>query len=104
RIIMPETVVALGLFLLLRREDVRLGVATIVVGHVVFTSAYATIIVQARLATLDTTLEAAAADLGATPWRSFRRVTLPLMLPAVIASALLIFSFSFDDVVTSLFL
>lgn len=104
RIIMPETVVAIGLFLLLRRQDVQLGVATIVIGHVVFNSAYATIIIQARLATLDTTLEAAAADLGATPWRAFRRVTLPLILPAVIAAALLTFSFSFDDVVTSLFL
>jgi ABC-type spermidine/putrescine transport system permease subunit II len=104
RIIMPETVVALGLFLLLRREDVQLGVATIVIGHVVFNSAFAIIIIQARLATLDTTLEAAAADLGATPWRAFRRVTLPLILPAVIAASLLTFSFSFDDVVTSLFL
>jgi len=104
RIIMPETVVAIGLFLLLRREDVELGVATIVIGHVVFNSAYATIIIQARMATLDTALEAAAADLGATPWRAFRRVTLPLMMPAVIAAALLTFSFSFDDVVTSLFL
>jgi ABC-type spermidine/putrescine transport system permease subunit II len=104
RIIMPETVVALGLFLLLRRQDVQLGVATIVIGHVVFNSAYATIIIQARMSTLDTTLEAAAADLGATPWRAFRRVTLPLILPAVIAAAFLTFSFSFDDVVTSLFL
>jgi ABC-type spermidine/putrescine transport system permease subunit II len=104
RIIMPETVAAIGLFLLLRRENVQLGVPTIVIGHVVFNSAYATIIIQARMATLDTTLEAAAADLGATPWRAFRRVTLPLILPAVIAAALLTFSFSFDDVVTSLFL
>jgi ABC-type spermidine/putrescine transport system permease subunit II len=49
-------------------------------------------------------LESAAADLGAPPWRVFRRVTLPLILPAVIAASLLVFSFSFDDVVTSLFL
>ena len=53
RIILPETVIALGLFLLLRREDVELGVATIVIGHVVFNSAYATIVIQARMATLD---------------------------------------------------
>jgi ABC-type spermidine/putrescine transport system permease subunit II len=104
RIIMPETVVAIGLFLLLRRYDVNLGVTTIVVGHVVFNSAYATIVVQARMATLSTALEEAAADLGATPWRAFRRVTLPLLAPAVLAAGLLIFSFSFDDVVTSLFL
>ena len=104
RIILPETVIALGLFLLLRREDVQLGVATIVIGHVVFNSAYATVVIQARMATLTETLEQAAADLGATPWRVFRRVTLPLILPAVVVAGLLIFSFSFDDVVTSLFL
>ena len=104
RIILPETVIAIGLFLLLRREDVKLGVATIVIGHVVFNSAYATVVIQARMATLTDTLEQAAADLGATPWRVFRRVTLPLILPAVVVAGLLIFSFSFDDVVTSLFL
>jgi ABC-type spermidine/putrescine transport system permease subunit II len=104
RIILPETVIALGLFLLLRRENVTLGVTTIVIGHVVFNSAYATVVIQARMATLTDTLEQAAADLGATPWRVFRRVTLPLILPAVVVAGLLIFSFSFDDVVTSLFL
>ena len=104
RIILPETVLAIGLFLLLRRYDVGLGVATIVIGHVVFNSAYATIVIQARMSTLSETLEQAAADLGATPWRVFRRVTLPLILPAVIVAGLLVFSFSFDDVVTSLFL
>lgn len=104
RIILPETVIALGLFLLLRRYDVGLGVATIVLGHVVFNSAYATIVIQARLSTLSTALEDAAADLGATPFRVFRRVTMPLILPAVIVAGLLVFSFSVDDVVTSLFL
>jgi ABC-type spermidine/putrescine transport system permease subunit II len=104
RIILPETVLAIGLFLLLRRYDVKLGVATIVIGHVIFNSAYATIVIQARMATLSDTLEQAAADLGATPWRVFRRVTLPLILPAVIVAGLLVFSFSFDDVVMSLFL
>ena len=104
RIILPETVLALGLFLLLRREGVELGIVTIVIGHVVFNSAYATIVIQARMATLTSSLEEAAADLGATPWRVFRRVTMPLIAPAVIVAGLLVFSFSFDDVVTSLFL
>ena len=94
RIILPETVLAIGLFLLLRRYDVGLGVATIVIGHVVFNSAYATIVIQARMSTLSETLEQAAADLGATPWRVFRRVTLPLIMPAVIVAGLLVFSFS----------
>ena len=104
RIILPETVFALGLFILFAQLDIPLGIPAVVVGHVVFLSAYATIILQARFATMNENLEAAAADLGAPPWRVFRRVTMPQILPAVIAGGLLIFSFSFDDVVTSLFL
>lgn len=104
RIILPETVVAIALFLLLRRFGVELGLATIVIGHVVFNSAYATIVLQARFATLSPELEEAAADLGATPWRTFRRVTLPGILPALIVASLLVFTFSLDAVVSSLFL
>jgi ABC-type spermidine/putrescine transport system permease subunit II len=104
RIVLPEVVAAVGLFLLFRRLHVPLGMWTIAAGHVVFNSAYATIIIQARIATLTTTLEEAADDLGASPWRAFRRVTLPLLRPAIVVAALLIFTFSFDDVVTSAFL
>lgn len=104
RIILPEIVAAVGLFLLFRRFDVALGMATVVIGHVVFNSAYATIVIQARIATLSTTLEDAAADLGATPWRTFRRVTLPLLGPAIVVAGLLAFTFSFDNVITSAFL
>jgi ABC-type spermidine/putrescine transport system permease subunit II len=104
RIVLPEVVLALALFLILTRYDVSLGVSTIVMGHVVFNSAYATLIVQARLATMNDVLEEAAFDLGASRWRVFRRITLPLLMPAIVVAALLILSFSFDDVVTSLFL
>jgi ABC-type spermidine/putrescine transport system permease subunit II len=104
RIILPEIVAAVGLFLLFRRFDLGLGMWTVVVGHVVFNSAYATIVIQARMATLSTTLEEAAADLGANRWRVFRRVTLPLLMPAVVVSALLCLTFSLDDVITSQFL
>ena len=104
RIVLPEIVFALGLFLLATKLGLKLGVAMIVIGHVVFNSAYATIIVQARLATLSRTVEEAAADLGATPWRAFRRVTLPLLMPAVLVAGLLTFTFSFDDVIVSQFL
>jgi ABC-type spermidine/putrescine transport system permease subunit II len=104
RIVLPEVVMALALFLILTRYQVALGVPTIVAGHVVFNSAYATLIIQARLATMNEVLEEAASDLGASRWRVFRRVTLPQLMPAVVVAALLILSFSFDDVVTSLFL
>ena len=104
RIVLPEIVAAVGLFLLFRRVNFTLGISTIVAGHVVFSSAYATVIIQARVATLSSELEDAARDLGAIPWRAFRRVTFPLLRPAVIVAGLLIFTFSMDDVVTSAFL
>ena len=67
---------ALGLLVLFSKLHIGFGVWAIVFGHVVFNSAYATIIIQARLASLSSTLEEAAADLGANRWRVFRRVTL----------------------------
>ena len=104
RIILPEVVFATALFFLFLKIHFNLGLTAIVVGHTVWNSAYAAIIIQARMASLDPALEEAAADLGATPWRAFRRVTLSALMPAIIAAGLLAFTFSFDDVVTSLFL
>jgi len=104
RIVLPEVVFALGLFVLFHELHIGYGIGAIIIGHVVFNSAYATIIIQARLATLSETLEEAAADLGANRWRVFRRVTLPLLAPAMLVAAVLTISFSFDDVITSTFL
>jgi ABC-type spermidine/putrescine transport system permease subunit II len=104
RIVLPEVVFALGLFILLKRVGIEFGLGAIVLGHVVFNSAYATIIIQARLATMGPTLEEAAADLGANRWSVFRRVTFPLLAPAVLVAGLLTLTFSFDDVIASQFL
>jgi len=104
RIILPEVVTAVGLFLLAHRVNIPLGFGAIAASHVVFCSAYATIVVQARLAALTRVYEEAATDLGATPWRVFRRVTLALLRPAIVVAGLLSFTFSFDDVISSLFL
>jgi ABC-type spermidine/putrescine transport system permease subunit II len=104
RIVLPEVVFALGLFVLFDRLGIGLGVVAIVLGHVVFNSAYATIIIQARFASMSVALEEAAADLGANRWRVFRRITLPLLTPAIIVSGLLTLTFSLDDVITSQFL
>lgn len=104
RIILPEVVFATSLFFLFLKVHFTLGLGAIVIGHSVWNSAYATVIIQARLVDLDPALEEAAADLGATPWRAFRRVTLMTLLPAIVAAGLLAFTFSFDDVVTSFFL
>jgi ABC-type spermidine/putrescine transport system permease subunit II len=104
RIVLPEVVFATALFFLFLKAHFPLGIVAIIIGHSVWNSAYAAVIVQARLMGLDPAIEEAAADLGATPWRVFRRVTLAALLPAIIASGLLTFTFSFDDVVTSYFL
>jgi ABC-type spermidine/putrescine transport system permease subunit II len=104
RIVLPEVVFALGLLVLFSKLHIAFGVPAIVLGHVVFNSAYATVIIQARLAGLSPSLEEAAADLGANRWRVFKRVTMPLLLPAVLVAGLLCVSFSFDDVIVSQFL
>ena len=82
---------------------IRGGMLRMWIGHSLFSSAVVTLIVRARLQGLDESLEEAAADLGATPVRAFRQITLPLMSPALIAGAMLSFSFSLDNVITSNF-
>ncbi|HZG94052.1 MAG TPA: ABC transporter permease [Mycobacteriales bacterium] len=102
-LVTPEIVDAIAFLIWFVRIDMDLPLARLVVGHSIFSSAVVTLIVRARLQGLDESLEEAAADLGATPFRAFRQITLPLMLPAVIAGALLAFTFSLDDVVISSF-
>ncbi len=79
------------------------GILRLVVGHSVFSSAVVALIVRARLQGLDESLEEAAADLGAPPGRVFRQITLPLMMPAVLAGAMLSFTFSLDNTIVSSF-
>jgi ABC-type spermidine/putrescine transport system permease subunit II len=104
RIMLPEVVFAVALFLLFSKIGFPLGTLAVIIGHTVWNSAYAALIIQARVLTLDPALDDAAADLGASPWRVFRRVTIPGLLPGIAAAGLLAFTFSFDDVVTSYFL
>ena len=82
---------------------VRTGFATIVVAHVMFSISYVALTVRARLRGFDWTLEEAAMDLGASPLRVFRSVTLPLIAPGVVAAALLAFVLSLDDFIITLF-
>ena len=79
------------------------GFHTIIMAHVTFNISYVAIVVRARLADMDPTLEEAAMDLGANPWRTFWRVTFPLILPGVVAGALLAFTLSLDDFVITFF-
>jgi spermidine/putrescine transport system permease protein len=106
-LVTPEIVTGVSLLAfyqwIFRFLDVRLGMHTVILAHVTFSIAYVVLVVLARLRTLDPALEEAALDLGATEWEAFRRVTLPVLLPGIVAAALLAFTISFDDyVITSL--
>ena len=99
----PELVSAIGQMIWFDRIGLYDGLTRLSIGHSLFNIAVVVLIVRARAEGLNEALEEAAADLGARPWRSFLDVTLPLMFPAVMASVLLSFTFSFDDVIISLF-
>ncbi len=79
------------------------GVTTVVLAHIAFCTAYVTVTVQSRLQSADRSLEEAAMDLGATPFRAFMDVTLPIIAPALVSSWLLSFTLSLDDLVISSF-
>jgi spermidine/putrescine transport system permease protein len=80
-----------------------LGFATILIAHVMFNLSFVVITVRSRLIGFDRSLEEAAQDLGATPWETFRLVTLPLIMPGVLSAALLAFALSIDDFVITNF-
>ena len=102
-LVTPEIVDGIAYLIWFVRLDLGSRLLRLVIGHSVFSSAVVTLIVQARLSGLDESLEEAAADLGATPLKAFRDITLPLILPAVLAGGLLSFTFSLDDVIISTF-
>jgi spermidine/putrescine transport system permease protein len=106
-LVTPEIVSGISLLALyqwvFRFLHVHLGMHTVILAHISFSIAYVVIVVMARLRTVDGQLEEAALDLGANEWEAFRYVTLPAILPGVVAAALLAFTVSFDDyVITSL--
>ncbi len=79
----------------------QLGLYTVAISHIAFSISFVTIVVRARLGQLDPSLEEAARDLYASGWRAFRKVTLPLIMPGVLAGSLLALALSLDDVVIS---
>jgi len=99
----PEIVMGASLLGLFVTLNVGRGFITLVLAHVMFSIAYVTVTVRARLAGFDRSLEEAAYDLGANPLTTFRLVTLPLIMPGVMAGALMAFALSIDDFVTSNF-
>ena len=99
----PEVVLGSSLLSLFLTLNVPTGFATIVIAHVMFSVSYVAFTVRARLRGFDWSLEEAAMDLGAMPWRVFRTVTLPLITPGIVAAAMLAFALSLDDFVITLF-
>lgn len=99
----PEIVLGASLLGLFVTLNLARGFLTLVLAHVAFCIAYVTVTVRARMAGFDTSLEEAARDLGANAWATFRTVTLPLILPGVLAGALMSFALSIDDFITSNF-
>lgn len=102
-VVIPEVVMGISLLVLFSQLRVDRGLATIIIGHVAFSVPFVVLTVRARLVGFDRRLEEAAMDLGAPAWTTFRRITLPLILPGVLAGALLAFTLSLDDFIITLF-
>jgi spermidine/putrescine transport system permease protein len=99
----PEVVLGAALLSLFLNFAVSTGFGTIVIAHIMFNISFVIVTVRSRLIGFDRSLEEAAQDLGATPWQTFRLVTLPLIMPGVISAALLAFALSIDDFVITNF-
>lgn len=99
----PEVVLGAALLAQFLALRVPLGFGTVVAAHVLFCISFVVVTVKARVASLDPALEEAAADLYASPWHAFWRVTFPLLIPGIAAAALLAFSLSFDDFIVTNF-
>ncbi len=99
----PEIVLGASLLTLFINLQVTLGFATIFIAHVMFIVSYVVVTVKARLIGFDRYLEEAAMDLGANEWTTFRKITLPLLAPAILSAALLGFALSIDDFVITYF-
>ena len=102
--VMPDIVLGIALLVFFVNFSIKLGLMSIMIGHCTFLISYVFVVVSARLAGMDDTLEQASADLGAKPWTTFRRVTLPQILPGIVGGALLAFIISMDDLVITYFI
>jgi putrescine transport system permease protein len=102
-LVMPEVITGLSLLLLFVAVNAERGFWTVTIAHTTLTMCFVTVVVQSRLARLDRGLEEAAMDLGCDPLRAFLAVTLPLILPSIVAGWMLAFTLSLDDVVIASF-
>jgi putrescine transport system permease protein len=102
-LVMPEVILGLSLLLLFVAVDLDRGFWTVTLAHVTFSMCFVAVVVQSRLIGFDRSLEEAAMDLGAPPFRTFISVTLPIIFPAIAAGWMLAFTLSLDDLVIASF-
>lgn len=102
-IVIPEIVMGISLLAFYALVGIPLGLTTIIIAHITFCVPFVVVVVRARLEGFDRSLEEAARDLGASEWKTFRYVTLPIIGPGVLAGALLSFTLSIDDLIISFF-
>lgn len=102
-IAIPEILMGVSLLIFFVLFNFTLGLVSVALAHIAFCIGFVAIVVRARLAGMDEALTEAARDCGATPWKAFRYVTLPLIMPGVIAGALMAFTLSIDDFVITFF-
>ena len=101
--VIPDIVLAVALLSFLSKLNITLGLHTIVISHVIFDLAFVSSVVRARLKSFDYSIVEASRDLGASPWTTFWRVTFPVILPAIVAGALLAFTLSVDEFIIAFF-
>jgi spermidine/putrescine transport system permease protein len=102
-IAIPEILMGVSLLIFFVLLNFTLGLVSVALAHIAFCIGFVAIVVRSRLAGMDESLTEAARDLGASPWQAFRYVTLPLIMPGVIAGALMAFTLSIDDFVITFF-
>jgi len=96
-VVVPEIIVGFATAAFFGLAGAALGLGTVIAAHVAFSISYVVFVVRARAASLDPALEDAAMDLGATPWQTFVKISLPMIMPGVVSAALLVFTISLDD-------
>ncbi len=101
--LVPETILGVGLLLLMKWANQPRSYLLLVLGHIMLALPFVVLVVQARLIGIKRVYEEAALSLGANRFNTFREVTLPLLMPAIVAAVLLVFTISFDNITASLF-
>lgn len=102
-VIIPDIIMGLSLLVLFIQLGFSLGRTTIIIAHITFSLSYVYVVVNSRLAGMSSQLEEAAEDLGASPWQTFRYVTLPQIAPGIVSGAIIAFMMSLDDFMVSFF-